>query len=138
MENIEELLKCDCGSVFFDEIKAKTYIESKFIFHASTPNSKIDNEDVSIPVAKCLFCGKVYLPRTSFAGRNMLDRSVQVYAELSKQWVNSNYSLAANNTVSAIETKVDDVETKQDSTSDIKDAVPKSRNRGRSIKNNKE
>jgi hypothetical protein len=147
LENRENLMQCECGSVLFNEIKAKTYIDNRFIFYGDALKSSIQNEDISIPIALCIFCGKVHIPRTSFSGMNQMNRHVQVYAELLEFEKAYNSRKALPDPVISLpepvmapeEVIVEDtsVSAKQDSVTDIKDVVRDSRTRGKSIKNNK-
>lgn len=82
MAEIEELKVCDCGCIFFNEVKAKTYTENKFIFYGEGLKANLQNEDTTIPVAICISCGKIHVPRTSFNGMNSMDRSVKLYSKL--------------------------------------------------------
>lgn len=82
MAEIEELKACDCGCIFFNEVKAKTYTENKFIFYGEGLKANLQNEDTTIPVAICISCGKIHVPRTSFNGMNSMDRSVKLYSKL--------------------------------------------------------
>lgn len=149
LENRENLFQCECGSVLFDEIKAKTYIDSKFIFYGDALKSSIQNEDISIPVALCIFCGKVHIPRTSFSGMNQMNRHVQVYAELLEfeKAYNSRKSLpdpvlvqlgppVVSDEVTIVE-ETTSVSTEQDSVTDTEDVVRVSTTRGKSGKANK-
>lgn len=146
--DVDELLKCNkCGSIFFDEIRPKIYNDGRFIFHAVSSGSKLEFEDSTIPVAKCIFCGNIQLPRTSFAGRNILDKSVQLYAKLI-EYVNAqnipdtskDIDTEVNADTGKQETEVGEVanvQTERDSLSSTEDAVQGSKTGSKSRKNNK-
>jgi hypothetical protein len=127
LENIDEMYTCECGSIFFDEFQAKTYLDSNFISYG--PNSSLTCNDRSITIVKCILCNKVHIPRTSFAGRNVLDRQVQLYATLYQQVNNANekslVKLPEETICDSKKETVKDVKTEPDSTEDNKDVVQK-------------
>lgn len=140
LDNIDEMYKCDCGSIFFDEFQAKTYLDSNFISYG--PSGPLNSNDRSISIAKCILCGKVHIPRTSFAGRNVLDRQVQLYATLYQQVTLTNESSTltklSNSDISETDKEVNqDVKAEPDSTKYNKDAIQEPQKRSTTRKVNK-
>lgn len=136
LDGIEEHLMCECGSIFFDEFNAKTFIDSQFISYG--PNSALVACDRTVPIVKCIFCNKVHIPRTSFAGRNVLDRTVQIYAELLRE-SEFFYSKKEEVVETKIEDKVskEDVQTESDSTTSNQDVIQQPQKRSTTRKTNK-
>lgn len=140
IEDIKEMYTCECGSIFFDEFNAKTFIDSQFISYG--PNSTLTACDRTVPIVKCILCNKVHIPRTSFAGRNALDRQVQLYATLYNQITTYNESLSTTLSEEAIygepiKEVVEDVKAKPDSTECNKDVVQKPQKRSSTRKTDK-
>ena len=140
IEDIKEMYTCECGSIFFDEFQAKTYLDSNFISYG--PSNGLGFNDKSITIVKCILCNKVHIPRTSFAGRNALDRQVQLYATLYNQINMYTESLSTTISEKAIyeePTKevVEDVKTESDSTECNKDVVQKPQKRSSTRKADK-
>ena len=140
IEDIKEMYTCECGSIFFDEFQARTYLDSNFISYG--PSNGLGFNDKSITIVKCILCNKVHIPRTSFAGRNALDRQVQLYATLYNQITMHNESLSTTLSKEIvcedpIEEVVENVKTESNSTECNKDVVQKSQKRSSTRKTDK-
>ena len=120
MENKDVLKTCECGSIFFNEVKAKTYRDARFNFYGEVTKANLDFEDITVPVAICIFCGKVHIPGTSFSGMNIMNRQVQVYAELLEQQKKRDEMFSAINNVIQ---EIPNVQTEQDSGTDSKPTI---------------
>lgn len=130
LDNKEDLMTCECGSVFFEDIRAKTFLSNRFVFYGDATRSQLQHEDIAIPVAKCLFCGKVHIPGTSFSGMNQMNRNVQLYAEL--------IEFQKNFLIAPVVVEVGNVKTEPDSEVDPQHVVRRSQGRGKSSKASKE
>jgi hypothetical protein len=137
----DELKKCsNCDCIFFNEIKAKTYTDQKFIFYGESIKANLQQEDITIPVAICISCGKIHIPRTSFNGMNVMDRSVQLYSKLletnsQQEQVAINALLCQSNNSNFKE--IVHVEAESDSVPDTEHAALQSPKRNSAKQNNK-
>lgn len=131
INDLDDMYTCECGSIFFNEIQAHTYLNDSFISYG--PGGDLSFKDKSIKISKCILCNRVHIPRTSFAGRNALDRTVQLYATLYNQ-VQDYYNLLEE--ADAIKKDID-VETEQVSTQSDKDIVQEKPKRSTTRKTNK-
>lgn len=140
LDDIDEMYTCECGSIFFDEFQARTYLDSNFISYG--PNNGLNFNDKSITIAKCILCNKIHIPRTSFAGRSILDRQVQLYATLYKQvssYTESLSTVSPEVVIPEIVIKEVDknVEAESNSATDNKDAISSASKGSSTRKNNK-
>lgn len=142
MEETENLLVCKCGSVLFTQEVAATFDNSKFIIYAGG-SPRLTSYDNTIPYAKCLCCGRVSVPRTSFNGRNRLDRIVQVYEQLllDVEKINAKIEIVENRAYHSHYGEVpswgENVETESDSGTSVEDVVQSGIKRAGRKQNNK-
>lgn len=120
-------MTCECGSIFFNEVKAKTFRDGRFNFYGEATRANIEHEDTVNPVAICIFCGKVHIPSTSFSGMNSMNRNVQIYGELLEQ--QERYNAQLKELCDSTLVEVSNVKAEQNSGNDTKSTVRRGRAR---------
>jgi hypothetical protein len=80
MKMITDNLTCDCGCKLFNDFRPFTLDYNSFMVWNLKESLKPTKH--TIPVAQCLSCGKILVPKASFQGKNILDEEVQLYSDL--------------------------------------------------------
>jgi hypothetical protein len=66
----------------FSEVSAKEIEEGSIVTYRVGQGASVPSITYTVPVLRCLVCGRLLATRTSFAGKNRLDPEVQMYARL--------------------------------------------------------
>jgi hypothetical protein len=85
---------CSCGCNLFETLIPLQFDESDF--RVWNYASKLKAEVATVPVAKCIKCGRITIPATSMAGKNTTDPEVKAYAQLIKDVEIYNNSISAS------------------------------------------
>lgn len=77
---MEREIKCVCGcSVFVEHLPVKINADEFKIWRIG---EQLKKACYTVPIIKCVSCGLLYIPTSSFPGKNELDKEVKMYAEL--------------------------------------------------------
>lgn len=74
------MLKCKCGTEIFEHISTHKIDENNFRIWRL--GEKLKPDVTTVPVMKCITCGRIYIPSCSLPGKNALDPEVIAYKEL--------------------------------------------------------
>jgi hypothetical protein len=88
---MEHIIKCECGCELFTQARPSKYTVEGF--RVWRIKADVEVAESGVPIIKCISCGRVKAPQSSFPGKNVLDPEVKLYAELHDTVSRKNTSL---------------------------------------------